>query len=125
MLLNYVLVFVGGGLGAAARYWLQGLVYAETGTSFPYGTLVVNILGCFLIGFLMSSMEDRFLVNPPIRIFLTIGFLGGFTTFSSFSFETMSLFRDGEALYAFANAFGSLFLCLVCTWLGIQLGKLV
>jgi fluoride exporter len=122
--MNYLLVFVGGGLGAAARYWLQGFVYAETGTGFPYGTLAVNVLGCFLIGLLMSSMEERFLVQPSIRVFLTIGILGGFTTFSSFSFETLSLLHDGESLYALANAFGTLFLCLFGTWLGIQLGKL-
>jgi CrcB protein len=122
---NYILVFVGGGLGAVARYWLQGLVYAQTGTSFPYGTLVVNVLGCLLIGLLMSSMEERFLVHPQIRVFLTIGILGGFTTFSSFSFETILLFRDGETLNALANAFVSLFLCLVGTWFGIQMGKLI
>ena len=122
---NYILVFVGGGLGATARYCLQGFIYAESGTRFPYGTLAVNILGCFVIGLIMSSMEERFLVQPSIRIFLTIGILGGFTTFSSFSFETISLFRDGEALYALANALGSLLLCLSCTWLGLQLGKLV
>ena len=108
-----------------ARYWLQGLVYAQTGTSFPYGTLVVNVLGCLLIGLLMSSMEERFLVHPQIRVFLTIGILGGFTTFSSFSFETILLFRDGETLNALANAFVSLFLCLVGTWFGIQMGKLI
>ncbi len=122
---NYVLVFVGGGIGAAARYWLQGFIYAETGTRFPFGTLAVNVVGCFFIGLLMSSLEERFLVYPSIRVFLTVGILGGFTTFSSFSFETMSLFRDGEALYAFTNAFGSLVLCLFFTWLGLQLGKLV
>jgi fluoride exporter len=122
---NYVLVFVGGGIGAAARYWMQGFIYSETGTRFPYGTLAVNVIGCFLIGLLMSSMEERFLVYPSIRVLLTVGILGGFTTFSSFSFETMSLFRDGEVMYAFANAFGSLFLCLFFTWLGLQLGKLV
>jgi CrcB protein len=123
--MNYLLVFVGGGLGSAARYWLQGFVYSETGTGFPYGTLAVNFLGSFLIGLLMSSMEERFLIHPTIRVFLTIGILGGFTTFSSFSFETISLFRDGESLYALANAFGTLFVCLFCTWLGIQLGKLI
>lgn len=121
---NYVLVFVGGGLGATVRYWFQGFIYAESGTNFPYGTIAVNVLGCFVIGLLMSSMEERFLIQPSIRVFLTIGILGGFTTFSSFSFETISLFRDGETLYAFANALGTLVLCLSATWLGLQLGKL-
>lgn len=122
---NYVIVILGGGLGAAARYWLSGLVHTKAGSSFPFGTLVVNGLGCFLIGLLMSSFEERFLVQPSIRVFLTIGILGGFTTFSSFSFETISLLRDGEFLYASANVFGSLLICLVGTWLGIQLGKVI
>ena len=122
---NYILVFVGGGLGATARYWLQGFVYAKSGTSFPFGTLAVNVLGCFVIGLIMSSMEERFLVQPSIRVFITIGILGGFTTFSAFSFETISLFRDGEALFALINALGSLLLCLSGTWAGLQLGKLL
>jgi fluoride exporter len=122
---NYVLVFLGGGIGAAARYWAQGLVYQKWGTAFPSGTLLVNIIGCFLIGFLMSTLEDRFILYPSLRIFLTIGILGGFTTFSSFSFETMALMRDGEVFYASANIFLSVGVCLAGTWLGSTLGKLV
>jgi CrcB protein len=122
---NYLIVILGGGLGAAARYWLTGIVHSRAGSIFPFGTLVVNGLGCFLIGFVMSSFEDRFLLQPSIRVFLTIGILGGFTTFSSFSFETISLLRDGEFLYASTNVFGSIFICLIGTWLGIQLGKMI
>jgi CrcB protein len=124
-MISYLLVFLGGGIGAAARYGLQGIVYDKTGTAFPYGTLAVNVLGSFIIGLLMASMEERFLVHPSVRLFLTIGILGGFTTFSSFSFETLSLFRDGQLLYGLANAVGTLLLCLIGTWFGIQLGKLI
>jgi len=124
-MLNYLLVFAGGGLGAAARYGLQGLIYEKTGTGFPYGTLVVNVLGCLVIGALMSAMEERFLVHPSVRIFLTIGVLGGFTTFSSFGFETVSLFRDGEIFLGLTNAIGTMVLCLVGTWIGMLLGKLI
>ncbi len=123
-MLNYLLVFVGGGLGAAARYGLQGLVYRWAKSTFPYGTLVVNVTGCFVIGALMTAFEDRFLVNPSIRIFLTIGILGGFTTFSSFSYETVALFRDGEIVLGVANVAASLLLCLVATLLGVWAGKL-
>lgn len=124
-MLNYILVFVGGGLGAAARYGLQGLIYSKTGTTFPFGTLAVNVLGCFVIGLLMTSMEERFLIQPSTRIFLTIGILGGFTTFSSFTYETISLFRDGEILYGLANTAASLLLCLIGTWIGIQISKFI
>ena len=122
--MNTFLVFLGGGLGAAARYGLQGLVYRMMRTTFPYGTLVVNISGCVLIGFLMTALEERFLVNPAIRVFLTIGILGGFTTFSSFSFETIALLRDGELLLGGLNVLASVFLCLAGTMLGVLLGRL-
>ncbi|MGA3244901.1 MAG: fluoride efflux transporter CrcB [Bacteroidota bacterium] len=121
---NYLLVFAGGGIGAAARYWLSGLVYQRLGSEFPSGTLVVNVIGCLLIGFLISIFEERFVLYPSLRIFLTIGLLGGFTTFSSFSFETMALLRDGELLYASANILLSVVLCLGGTWVGLTLGKI-
>lgn len=123
--MNILLVFIGGGLGAVARYLLQGGVYRVTGASFPYGTIVVNILGCFVIGLLMSSMEERFLAAPSLRIFLTIGILGGFTTFSSFSYETMALFREGDLLMGGLNVMASMVICLGATWLGLGLGRYV
>jgi fluoride exporter len=123
--MNIILVFIGGGIGATARYGLQGAVHRIMGSDFPYGTLAVNILGSFLIGFLMSAFEDRFLVNPALRIFLTIGILGGFTTFSSFSYETMALIRDGSLAAGLGNIAASLLLCLGSTWLGLLLGRLL
>jgi fluoride exporter len=123
--LKYVLVFSGGGLGAALRYWTQGLVYSRTGTGFPYGTLAVNVLGCCLIGLLMVSLEERFLAVPSLRLFLTIGILGGFTTFSSFSYETLVLLRDGELFYAFGNVGLSVLSCLTATWIGMLVGRLI
>jgi fluoride exporter len=120
---KYLFVILGGGAGSALRYWMQGLVHDRLGSGFPYGTLAVNILGSFLIGFLMISLEERFLSNPSLRLLLTIGLLGGFTTFSSFSFETMALARDGEFLRAFANVALSVLCCLSATWLGMRVGK--
>ena len=81
-MIRYVLIFLGGGIGAVARYGLQGFVHRYAGNNFPYGTLLVNLLGCFLLGYLMIAFEERFLMNPALRLFLTIGILGGFTTFS-------------------------------------------
>lgn len=123
--MNYLLVSVGGAIGAAARYFLSGVVYQWLPANFPYGTLIVNILGSFVIGFLMTSFEDRFLVAPGLRIFLTVGILGGFTTFSSFSFETVSLFRSGEFFFGAMNATASLLGCLVATFIGMEVGKIV
>ena len=122
---SYLLVFVGGGLGASARYWLSGAVYRFLPTDFPYGNLVVNILGSFLIGVLMASFEERFALNPSLRVFLAIGILGGFTTFSSFSYETMALLRDAEMLRATINVAISVLGCLLATYFGLLLGKIL
>ena len=121
--MNYVLIFVGGGIGATLRYGLQGVVYRFSSAGFPYGTLVVNVLGSFGIGLLMSVSEERFVVSPPLRLFLTIGILGGFTTFSSFSFETIALLRDGSYLLGFVNVGASVLVCLAATWFGLTIGK--
>src|SRR5512141_174149 len=104
---------------------MQGVVYDRTGAGFPYGTMAVNVLGCFVIGLLMVAFEERFLAAPPLRLFLTIGILGGFTTMSSFSYETLALLRDGESLLALANVGFSIFGCLSATWAGMQIGKWV
>ncbi len=120
---NILVVAFGGGIGAATRYSLSNVVHRFIGSSFPYGTLTVNILGCLLIGVLMTMFEERFLVNPSQRIFLTIGILGGFTTFSTFSYETIMMLKDSEFLYAGLNIIGSVALCLGATHLGMILGK--
>jgi fluoride exporter len=120
-----VVAFLGGGVGSALRYWLSGSVYRFVRPTFPYGTLVVNVGGCFLIGFLMAVFEERFVVQPLLRVFLTIGILGGFTTFSTFSFETIQLLRDGSTVSALINMFSSLVGCLAATFLGNVLGRLL
>lgn len=123
--MKFLFVFIGGGIGSMLRYWAQGLVYSRMGSGFPYGTVLVNIIGCFLIGLLMVALEERFLATPALRVFLTVGILGGFTTFSSFSFETLALFRDGESALALANVGLSMVVCLCATWTGMKLGRLV
>jgi fluoride exporter len=124
MMRNYILVFFGGGIGAVARYYLSGAVYRFLPADFPYGNLLVNISGCFAIGLLMTLMEERFLSEPSLRVFLTIGILGGFTTFSSFSFETIALLRDAEIFRATLNIAASVFGCLAATTLGLFIGRL-
>ena len=123
--MSLLVIFLGGGIGAVARYSLQGVVYRVYGTSFPYGTLIVNIIGCFLIGVSMIAMEERFLVNPMLRTFFTIGVLGGFTTFSSFSYETIALFRDGQVLFGSINVVASVMTCLLATYTGTIAAKLL
>lgn len=120
---NYLLVFIGGGVGAALRYWLSGIVHGRFGTGFPYGTLAVNVIGCLVIGMVMGSMQERFTAQPAFRVFLTIGILGGFTTFSSFSYETVSMLKDGEFWYASVNILASICCCVIGTWAGLIVGK--
>jgi fluoride exporter len=120
-----MVVFLGGGLGAALRYGLSGSVYRLIPPTLPYGTLLVNVLGCLGIGFLMTFFEERFVVQPLLRVFLTIGVLGGFTTFSTFTFETIALLREGSVVSGVMNMTFSLVGCLLATVLGSTLGKLL
>ena len=108
-----------GALGCLTRYWLSGLIYNLFGRAFPVGTLAVNIVGAFCIGLIMEFSLRSTLISPQLRIGLTIGFLGGLTTFSTFSYETFRLLEDGELLIAGANVLLSVMVCLVFTWLGI------
>lgn len=122
----YFWVALGGAFGSVARFWLNGVVSDRFGPAFPWGTLVVNVLGSFVIGVLgaMTLPEGR--MSSEARAFTTqllmIGICGGFTTFSSFSLQTLNLIRDREWLYAGGNILLSVVLCLVATWLGFLLG---
>ncbi|MDB6020279.1 MAG: camphor resistance protein CrcB, partial [Pedosphaera sp.] len=111
-------------LGSVARFWIGGVVGARLGETFPWGTILINITGSFLIGFI-SSLTDpggRSLASPNTRVFLMTGICGGYTTFSSFSLQTLNLLRDGEWLYAGGNVILSVILCMVAVWLGYLLG---
>ena len=119
---RYLLVATGGMIGAVARYWLSG-VASTLSSRFPYGTLLVNLVGCFIIGAFLTLAYERFNWSPDLRIFFVVGFLGAFTTFSAFSYETVSLLREGTYAYAVLNMAASLFGCLAATILGIVIVK--
>jgi CrcB protein len=118
-----VLVAFGGLLGSVARYWLSGAVYRLNGSGFPVGTLAVNVLGSFAIGLVMALSLERNAVGPGVRLFMTVGFCGGFTTMSTFSYETLALIRDGQTGFALANIAISVSASLAATWLGYVLGR--
>lgn len=120
-----LIVGVGGFIGASLRYIISGLSIRVFGDSFPYGTLLVNILGGLLIGFIMEASVSLWPVSPNIRIFLTTGLLGGLTTFSTFSYETISMLSDGSYLMGGINAGLNLFLSLFCAWLGKFLAQVM
>lgn len=106
----------GGGL---SRYYLSGWIYSLLGRSFPWGTLAVNVIGAYCIGLIMELGMRSTLVPDTLRIGLTVGFMGGLTTFSTFSYETFRLLEDGQFLPAFLNVLVSVVVCLLFTWLGI------
>jgi CrcB protein len=118
-----VLVALGGLVGSIARYWLSGAVQGLTGHVFPSGTLAVNVVGSFVIGLVMALSLERGLLNDEWRILLTTGFCGGFTTMSTFSYETLALLRAGESLLALWNAGASFVACLAAAWLGTIVGQ--
>jgi len=123
-ILNFLIVGTGGFLGSIGRYLLSGAVYKIFNeSSFPHGTVVVNILGCFLIGFISGLVELRQLLSPEARLFVLIGFLGGFTTFSTFGYETISLLKNGEFFFASINILIQVIAGLTAVWLGYSLTR--
>ena len=119
-MLLYLLIALGGALGSVARFSLNGVVSTQFGALFPWGTLVVNVTGSFLIGFFFTLTEPggRLFASSHTRQFFMTGVCGGYTTFSSFSLQTLDLLRGGEWLRAGANTVASVILCLLAVWLG-------
>ena len=118
-----LLIGLAGLVGTLGRYWLSGLAARRFGETFPVGTLLVNIVGCFLAGFLFYLMQERFLVNQTVRTAIMIGFLGGFTTFSSFGLQTFTLLRDSEFGFAALNIVVSNLFGLLMVWIGYTLAR--
>lgn len=119
------LVGIGGFLGSVARYLVAVIFAGYLPSTFPFATLTVNIVGCFLIGVLFALSDRGNILSPEWRIFLTTGFCGGFTTFSTFSYENLRLMQDGEFLYLGLNVLISVVVCFAATYLGILLIKAI
>ena len=122
-MMNYFFVFAGGGIGSVARFAVASWIGQRWGRSFPLGTFVVNVMGSFLIGMLMTLMAERFLENPEWRLLLVVGGLGGYTTFSTFQYETGKLAADGELIYAALNIVLSVFFGFAALKLGELIAK--
>ena len=127
MKMEYLWIAFGSALGGVARYWLSEVVARRFGEAFPVGTLIVNVTGSFVIG-LVATLTDpggRFLMSVTARQFVMVGVLGGYTTFSSFSLQTLNLARSGEWLYASANVLLSVLLCLSAVWVGQVVARMI
>jgi CrcB protein len=123
---TWLAVAGGGALGSLARFWMTGAVAALTGPRFPYGTLLINILGSFVIGAVagVTLTPARIAMHPDVRIFLMVGLCGGFTTFSAFSLQMLELLQTGQVVSGLLYAVGSVLLCLLFVWFGWWLGRL-
>ena len=119
-MVTYLWIALGGALGSMARYGCSSLAARTFGETFPWGTLIINVIGSFVIGFFatLTGPDGRLLVAPDARQFVMVGICGGYTTFSSFSLQTLNLVRDGDMVGAGANVAASVAACLVAVWLG-------
>jgi CrcB protein len=120
---KFLLISTGAILGANARYWLGVWCAERWGSSFPYGTLLINVTGSFVLGLFMTLATERFLIDPRWRFLIAVGFLGAYTTFSTYSYESFALISKGQWLAGLANLFGSSILGIISVGLGVFLGK--
>ena len=120
-MMNFFIIGIGGFFGAVARYGVALWIGRQWGRSFPLGTFVINVSGSFLIGLLMSLLTERFMVNPQWRLLFVVGFLGAFTTFSTFEYETGALLKDGEWLIAMLN----ITLSVIVGFMALKLGEVI
>jgi CrcB protein len=124
---RYLMVALGGAIGTVARYWLSGVVAQMVGETFPWGTLLINVTGSFVIGFFaaLTGPDGRVFVGATGRQFVMVGLCGGYTTFSAFSLQTLNLLNDGEYAYASAYIVASVVLCLLAVWIGAVLASML
>lgn len=122
-LAQVLVIMFGGAFGAAARFILSTKVAEKYGNAFPYGTLSVNVIGSFLMGLLAMILVERLALDPLLKLGVFVGFLGAFTTFSTFSMDTLSLFEQGHHLRAITNMFVSVSCSVLAVWLGVFIGK--
>jgi CrcB protein len=122
---KYLLIAAGGAFGSIARYWVGSTIGSRMGTRFPYGTFVINLTACIIIGFSLTYLGKRLELNPAWRYFIPVGFIGAYSTFSTYEWETLSTLRSGAFALAGLYAFGSLALGLAATWLGAVLAEAI
>jgi CrcB protein len=122
---KFLIISIGAVLGANTRYWLGGWAAEKFGTSFPFGTLIINLTGSLVLGFFLTLISDRFVVDPRWRLLVAIGFLGAYTTFSTYTFESANLIVTGQVWTGLLNLFGSSFLGLIAVMAGILLGRMI
>ena len=117
-------IAVAGAAGAVSRFWMTRTIFEWLGTSFPYATLIINISGSLLLGFFSVLFLQKIDVPEPLRFAVLVGFLGAFTTFSTFSYETLSLLEQGQQIKAIIYVSASIFICVFATWLGVLLARI-
>ncbi len=122
---KYLLIAAGGALGSIARYWVGSMIGSRMGTRFPYGTFVINITACVIIGFSLTYLGKRVELSPAWRFLIPIGFVGAYSTFSTYEWETLSNLRAGAFALAALYAVGSLILGLAATWFGVLLADVL
>jgi fluoride exporter len=122
---KFLIISLGAILGANARYWLSSWVAQKFGTGFPYGTFIINFTGSLLIGLFLALAADRLALDPRWRLLIAVGFLGAFTTFSTYAYESFNLLSEGQWLAGLANLFGSAFIGILAVSLGVLIGKAI
>jgi fluoride exporter len=122
---TFFIISAGAVLGANARYWVSGWAADHLGTSFPYGTFLINILGSLLMGLFFTMFTERFLIDPRLRLMVTVGFLGSYTTFSTYEFESVSLILAGQWILGLFDLLGSAVLGAVAMIVGMTIGRLL
>jgi fluoride exporter len=123
-MVKYLMVAIGGGLGSMLRFWVGGVVSGRMGTRFPYGTFLINCTASFLIGFIITLLAEKTHWSPNLRFLIPIGFIGGYSTFSTFEYETFRVFQEGELLIALLNVSLSIIVGFAAVWLGVIAGRL-
>ncbi len=122
---KFLVISAGAILGANARYWIGDWAAQKLGANFPYGTFIINLTGSLLIGFFLTLATERLMIDPRLRLLIAVGFLGAYTTFSTYAYESFNLIINGQWMSGLINLFGSTLLGVLAVGLGVYLGKAI